>query len=109
MSDQLTSRKFTIRLEDAIRAANREIIDPMLPEVDIDTVLPISVMVAKLRGRYLSEAFKLTEGLEAGFPSTAEIDKLKSYRVAYEESLAVFKALEHAIERGYVSVKIAKD
>jgi len=105
MNDELRNRRFTIQLEESIRAANQEVIGPMLPKMTAESVLPIAVMAAKMRGRYLAEAFKLRDGLgKDGMPSDQEIEKLKSFRLAYEEAQAVTRALEHAIERGYVPI-----
>lgn len=106
MSDELKSRRFNIKLEEAIRSVNLEVIGPMLPEISVESVLPLTVMAAKMRGRYLREAFALRESMEDdGFPSAEEINRLREYRLAYEEAQAVTRALEHAIERGYVPVK----
>lgn len=98
------NRKFTKMLEEAIRQANREVIDPMLPPVSVDSILPIAIMVAKLRGRYLAEAFKLVSNKKDGFPDEEQISKLREYREAYEEALNVSQALEHAIGRGYLEL-----
>lgn len=106
MNDELQNRRFTIQLEEAIRAANLEVIGPLLPDINVESVLPIAVMTAKMRARYLAEAFKLRDSLgEDGFPRDEEIEKLKKFRLAYDEAQAVVQALEHAIERGYVPVK----
>ncbi len=98
------NRKFSKMLEEAIRQANREVIDPMLPPVTVDTVLPVAVMVAKMRGRYIAEAFKLVSNKKDGFPEAEQIAKLREYREAYEEVLTVSQALEHAIGRGYLEL-----
>lgn len=105
MNDELKNHRLKIQLEEAIRAVNLEVIGPMLPKISVESVLPLTVMTAKMRGRYLREAFALRDAKgEDGLVSSEEIAKLKEYRLAYEEAQAVIRALEHAIERGYVPI-----
>jgi hypothetical protein len=96
--------RFTKILEEAIRHANHEVIDPMLPPINVKTVLPIAVMVAKLRGRYLQAAFELVDQKTDGMPTDEQIDKLRAHRVAFEEVMAASQALETAISRGYLEL-----
>lgn len=106
MSDELSNHRFTVQLEDAIRAANLEVIGTLLPEISVEAVLPVAVMAAKMRARYLSEGFKLRKSLgDDGMPSAEQIARLREFRSAYEEAQSVVRALEHAIERGYVPIK----
>lgn len=98
------NRKFTKMLEEAIRQVNHEVIDPVLPALTVESILPIAIMVAKLRGRYIAEAFAMAKSKKEGFPDDAQIAKLREYREAYEEAMAVSQALEHAIGRGYLEL-----
>ena len=101
---EISNRKFTKMLEEAIRQANHEVIDPMLPPLSMASILPVAVMVAKLRGRYLAETYKMVEGKKEGYPDSAQMAQLKQYREEYEEALAASQALEHAIDRGYLEL-----
>lgn len=98
------NRKFTKMLEEAIRQANHEVIDPMLPPLSVESILPIAIMVAKLRGRYIAEAFAVAKNKKDGFPDAEQVQKLREYREAYEEAMSVSQALEHAIGRGYLEL-----
>ena len=93
---------FRMEIESAIQHANREVLNPLLPPVNVNTVLPFAVAVAKLRGHYLRAAFKLSEAKEA--PVEAEIDNLKRHREAYDEARNAFEALMRAIDRGYIDL-----
>ncbi len=106
MLDELEARnrKFIKLLEEAIRQSNHEVIDPMLPPLTIESILPIAIMVARLRGRYISETFKLVSSLGGGFPDKDQVAKLREYREAYEETQAASQALEQAIDRGYLEL-----
>lgn len=106
MLDELEARnrKFIKMLEEAIRQSNHEVIDPMLPPLTVQSILPISIMVAKLRGRYIAETFRLVENRKDGYPDKDQIAKLREFREAYEEALAASRALEQAITRGYLEL-----
>lgn len=106
MLDELEARnrKFTKILEEAIRQTNHEVMGPMLPPLTVESILPITVMVSKLRARYISEAFKMVASKKEGFPDADQIGKLREYRESYEEALGVSMALEHAINRGYLEL-----
>jgi len=110
MLDELEARnrKFTKILEEAIRQTNREVMDPMLPPVSMESILPITIMVSKLRGRYIAEAFKMVSHKKDGLPDDEQIARLREYREAYEEALGVSMALEHAIARGYLELSEIK-
>ena len=106
MLDELEARnrKFTKILEEAIRQTNREVMGPMIPLLTVESVLPLAIMVSKLRGRYIAEAFKMVANKKDGYPDVEQIETLREYREAYEEALGVSMALEHAIGRGYLEI-----
>lgn len=97
-------RRFNKIHEEAIRQANHEVMDPMLPPLNVKSVLPIAVMVAKLRGRYLKSAFDMLENKTEGLPTQEQIIVIREQRMALEEVMAVSQALEHAIARGYLEL-----
>lgn len=98
------NRKFNKILEEAIRQSNHEVINPMLPPLSVQSILPIAVMVAKLRGRYIAEAFQMVANKKDGYLDSEQIARLREYREAYEEALGVSQSLEQAISRGYLEL-----
>ena len=96
--------RFKRDIEQAIAVANREIIHPLIPEITRDSVLPLALSVARLRGRYLQAAFEIAAKDRGDAPDKSEIDELRHHREMYEEAREAFDALMHAIERGYVDL-----
>lgn len=100
-----TRQRFAMAYDRELMAINKKVLDPLFPHLTLGHIRPILATVARLRGRYLREAFRLTSGSEDGLPTPEEVQKLKVLREAYEEALAVANALDHAIERGYITVE----
>ena len=98
---------FLKEVEQAIRVANREVMHQTIAPISQETIIPFAVTVAKLRERYIGEAFKLGGDRKANIPDDDEIKNLRRYREAYAEARDAFEALMVAIERGYVD--LAKD
>ena len=94
--------RFKRDMDQAIAVANREIIHPLIPKITRDSVLPLAVSVARLRGRYLQAAFEIAAKDYGDAPDNQEIDKFRRHREMYEEARQAFAALMQAIERGYV-------
>ena len=98
------SRHFLKEIEQAIQVANREILSQKIPPITKETILPLAVSVARLRGRYLAEAFKVAKNDQGDAPPDSEIETLKHHREMYEEARIAFDALVHVIDRGYVEL-----
>ena len=94
--------RFKRDIYQAIAVTNREIIHPLIPEDNRDSVLPLALSVARLRGRYLQAAFDIAAKDNGDAPDQTEIEQLRHHREMYEEARLAFDALMHAIERGYV-------
>ena len=103
-SDEVKSQHFLKEMEQAIQVANREILSQRLPPITRETILPLAVSVARLRGQYLAEAFKIAQDNGGEVPGEAEIESLKRQRKMYEEAREAFDALIHVIDRGYVEL-----
>jgi len=103
--DTRSTKRMLQQMEHIIREVNREVMNPMLPPLDNDHILPVMAVVAKLRGAYLKELFHTAQTAESGVPTKDQLQKLKRCREAYEEMLAGAQALEVVVERGYVDVK----
>ena len=75
--DEIKSQHFLKEIEQAIQAANREILNQALPPITRDNIMPLAISVARLRGQYLAEAFKIAENDGGQPPSEEEIETLK--------------------------------
>lgn len=95
---------FLRKAELLISQANREIIGPLIPDINEDRVINFARAVAHLRGRYLQAAFNITNVSDGQAPSDAEITNLRKYRDIYEEARKAYEELTHAIERGYIHI-----
>lgn len=96
-------KAFLFEAEKAIRAANREIIHGVVPELDRDAVYRFAVAVARLRAAYLQSALKL-EVSEEGRIADSLVAELKDHRERFEEARDAFMALQRAIEIGYIDM-----
>lgn len=106
MSDPETKRhRLMLMLERHIRKINSEVINPEFPELKLEDLEPIIRMVARARGAYLKEVFKVTLAAGHKLPSSEQVDHLTEKREIFEELLAASKALETAIDRGYLDVQ----
>ncbi|NQV82552.1 MAG: hypothetical protein HQ494_01915 [Rhodospirillales bacterium] len=101
---EFKSQHFLKEIEQAVQIANREILSKSLPPMTKENILPLAISVARLRGQYLAEAFKIAESDAGAAPSDEEISILKKNREMYEEAREAFEALIHVIERGYVEL-----
>lgn len=106
MTEQATrySGRFLMTFERAVQEANREAINPKLPPLKVENVVPLMAAVARLRARYLQLAFDLCEKNGAAPPNPEQITDLKKARLAYEEMLKAAQELEHCVNRGYVDI-----
>ena len=103
-NDSLEHNRLLMELNRAIQNVNREIINPQIPELTLDGLKPVMSMVARARGDYLQDLFAITELVGDGLPTHEQTEELREKRMAYEELLEGAKALEVAIERGYLDV-----
>ena len=53
------TNRLLMELERNMRAVNREVINPEIPELKLDDVMPVMRMVARARASYLKELFAL--------------------------------------------------
>ncbi|MBL6945844.1 MAG: hypothetical protein ISR47_04330 [Rhodospirillales bacterium] len=97
-------KRFFGKIEQGIRAANREIIHKRIENLDTDTILGFAVAVGRLRARYLQAAFKLGVDEHGNPPDINLINELKVSREMFEEAKNAFEALREAIEKGYVDI-----
>ncbi|MFK5985223.1 MAG: hypothetical protein QM479_07335 [Pseudomonadota bacterium] len=104
---QVENKRLLIELERAMREVNRDTLNPLFEKITPEEMQPIIQMVATARGKYLEELFKLsripTENLKL---NTETVKKLRFARLIYDELLEASKALDIAIERGYLDVEL---
>lgn len=100
-SDDLRNhRHFVSEVEQAIRLANHEVLNPIVSPLTEAKIISVAVHVAQRRAAYLSAALDLAKS-ENDQPSG---EKLRTLRLEYEESRDAFSELMTTIERGYVDL-----
>jgi hypothetical protein len=101
--------RLLIQFEHTLREINREQINPEFEELAVADLEPVLRMVATARRDYLRMLFHLAESSGGAMPEDANINALKQSRLRYEELLNASKALQTAVERGYLDVKPRAD
>lgn len=101
--------RLLMELERTMRAVNREVINPALPKITIDGLRPVLTLVAAARARYLTALVQLGLGAEKDEPTEQQFDELSKLRREYSELTEAAKALETAIQRGYLDVVSERD
>ena len=103
-TDEAVARRLHLELELTIREVNQELISASTGPISRTAFTNVVRMVASLRGRYLQCVLKLGEDSRDGRIDTDAALELKPLREAYTEAVEAFAALEHALQRGYVSL-----
>lgn len=103
-TETLDHNRLLLEMDRTIRDLNREIINPMIPELTLGDLSPVMTLVARARGLYLQELFQITEVAGERMPSDDQIGRLQKLRYTFEELVKGAQALETAIERGYLDV-----
>lgn len=102
---ELDVNRLLIQFEKSVREINRNKINPKIPELKLHDLHPVAMMVAHARALYLKELFNMANVSGGEAATLDQVRKLKVLRETYEELVAGSKALETAIERGYLDVK----
>jgi hypothetical protein len=102
--DEVANRRLHHELEMTIRDVNQELISASTGAITRGAFTNVASMVADLRGRYLQCVLRLGEESLSGHITTDAVLELKSLREAYDEAAEGFAALEHALQRGYVTL-----
>jgi DNA-directed RNA polymerase beta' subunit len=104
-SEQIDQRRrhawleFKEAMDRAIVEANRESLRKI--KINKDNFVRLAHVTAEARALYLQKGLEIAA---AKSPSREQIAALAEAREAFEESCAVFEALERIIERGYLDV-----
>ncbi len=96
--------RLLLELENCIRNANREIINPEISDLNVETIKPVMEMVARARAGYLKLLFDITDECNEGIPEPKQIIRLANARKTFEELVQASQALDTAIQRGYLDV-----
>ena len=102
--DEVAARRLHHELETTIREVNHELISASTGAITRGAFANVARMVAHLRGGYLHCVLVLGDASRDGHVDTEAALKLKPLREAYTEAAEGFAALEHALQRGYVSL-----
>ena len=102
--DEGATRRLHHELEMTIRAVNHELISASTGAITRSAFTSVARMVAGLRGSYLQCVLRLGDESINGHIDTETALELKPLREAYTEASEGFAALEHALQRGYVSL-----
>ena len=94
--------RLLMELEHSMRTINREAINPEFQPMTLDDLRPVLSLVAGARARYLKELFNLGANAPGGRLSASQLDTLAQLRREYDELVSAAKALETAIQRGYL-------
>ncbi|MCB1800735.1 MAG: hypothetical protein KDI82_03510 [Gammaproteobacteria bacterium] len=100
--------RLLMELERSMRSINHEVINPKITELTIDGLRPVLCLVANARARYLKALFDLGASQSEERPTEAQFEELRQLRSEYDELVNGAKALETAIQRGYLDVLPSK-
>ncbi len=102
--EEATSRRLHQELESEIMNINHSLISATTGAITRSAFTDTARMVACLRARYLHTVLKLGKECHDNCIPTAGALELKQLREAYTEAMEGFAALEHALQRGYLSL-----
>jgi hypothetical protein len=94
------------QIDYGIFAANREVFQKKIPELDQATMIRFAVVVSEERAAFVAQGLALARAGHT--PSDADIAELARLRQRYEEMEAAFRAARRLIERGYAKVPPVK-
>ncbi len=103
-SEEHDHRRLHHELEQAITKINREQIGVVTGKITKDNFINVVKMVACLRARYLYTVLQLGGKCHSECIPTESALELKRLHEAYSEAIDGFAALEHALQRGYVTL-----
>ena len=103
----MDNQRLLLSLEQERRSINRETINPVIQELDLDSLRPIIKMIAEVRAAYIKSLVELAQKND-GIPTDDEIKSLTTLRKSFTELVDAANAMETAIERGYINVPESK-
>ena len=94
-------RRLFTELEHNIKAINREKISAKTGGVSKEAFMNVAVTVASLRASYLTKVISMQDRESL---SADDISSLRGMRIAFEEALEGYNALQHALKRQYLQL-----
>lgn len=105
MVDSSDKKRLLLELDNIIRNINGDVINPLIPQLEMEKLSPVLTLVARARALYLKELMELADIVGDEMPNGDQIKRLRNYRLTFEELLGASQALTTAIERGYLDVR----
>lgn len=99
------ANRMLLAFEQQMRTINRETLNPLIDTLSPAALQPVLEMVANARGRYLLAFLNIAREAGGEMPDDQQIKTLHQHRLRYDELVAAAKALEAAIQRGYLDVE----
>lgn len=96
--------RMLLAFEQQMRKINRETLNPLIDALSPADLEPMLRMVAKARALYLQELLRIANENGGELPNDQQIKTLHQRRLRYDELVAAARALETAIQRGYLDV-----
>ena len=105
--NELDISRMLLMFEQSVRQINKEEINPKIPELKLKDLHPVIQLVARARAKYLKELMNIANITESDqLPSPEQIKRLDDLHNTYQSLLNGSKAVEIAIDRGYLDVEI---
>lgn len=101
--DELVVQRLMQQFEHEIVDVNRRHISEITGEIKRQDILKMGEAISICRANYLKSVLEMSK-TDDGSLATRLTDDVKRQRLLYEETMAGFAALRHALERGYVEV-----
>ncbi len=104
----IDSNRLLLELEKLRREVNREVINPAIPALSIEALKPMLSMIAQCRKDYLCCLLDIAEHSAGKPPDEEQVARLRAYRETYDELVNAANALETAIQRDYLDVRVSR-
>jgi len=102
------NNRLLLELEKQRRDINRDLINPQIPELSLESLEPVLAMIAQARAAYIKELIDIARITGGQAPSPDQIRQLKACRETFDELVTAMNALETVIQRDYLDVRERK-
>ena len=104
----IDSNRLLLELEKLRKEINRNVINPVIPALSIDALQPMLSMIAQCRKDYPCCLLDIAEHSDGQPPAEEQIARLRACRETYDELVSAANALETAIQRDYLDVRVSR-
>jgi hypothetical protein len=105
---EIDRNRLLLELEKKRREINRSIINAAIPELSREALNPMLTMVAQARKNYLCCLTDMARDCQGEAPDSQQIETLRAFRETYDELVSAANALETAIQRDYLDVRVTR-